>query len=158
METNSIWRSPVKTISKSFYWKRLENWGEKIVAQKVKIMLDTNFLLTMVRHKIHGFDEIKQKLPGEFYVLSRVHAELRGLAKNDKKTKLEASIVEQLLKNNNVQTIESEQENVDNELVKLSKDYIIATNDKELRRKVKEAGGKTIFIRSLTYIDVEDLL
>ncbi len=128
------------------------------MAEKVKVMLDTNFLLTMVRHKIHGFDEIKQKLPCEFYILSRVLFELAGLGKSDKKVKKEVAIVEQLLKNNNVKVIESKLESVDTELVGLAGEYIVATNDKELRRRVKIAGGKTIFIRSLTYVDVEDLV
>jgi len=128
------------------------------MAEKVKVMLDTNFLLTMVRYKIHGLDEIKQKLPSEFFVLSRVLFELKGLGKSDKKVKKEVAIVEQLLKNSGVIVIQSKLEHVDKELVELSKEYVIATNDKELRRKVKAVGGKTIFIRSLNYVDVEDLL
>lgn len=125
---------------------------------KVKILLDTNFLLTMVRNKIHGFDEIRQKIPAEFFTLSRVIYELKGLAKSDKKVRAEGAIVEQLLKNNDVKVIESKMESVDSELVELSKEYVIATNDRELRRRIKAAGGRTIFIRSLTYVDVEDLV
>ena len=48
--------------------------------------------------------------------------------------------------------------NVDNELIELSKEYIIATNDKELRRKVKEKGGKTIFVRKLTLVDTSEIM
>ncbi|VVB75279.1 Uncharacterised protein [uncultured archaeon] len=128
------------------------------MAAKIKILLDTNFLLTMVRHKIHGFEEIKGKLPAEFFVLGRVIHELNSLGKNDKKIRNEARIVEEVLKNNHVKEIDSTSEDVDSELVALSKEYVIATNDKLLRRRVKQAGGKTIFIRSLTYIDVEDLV
>jgi len=128
------------------------------LAGKIKIMLDTNFLLTMVRHKIHGFDEIKGKLPAEFYTLGRVVYELKALGKNDKKIANEVRLVEAVLKANNVKIIDSTMEDVDKELISISGEYVIATNDRELRRKVKEAGGKTIFIRSLTYVDVEDLL
>lgn len=128
------------------------------MAGKVKVLLDTNFLLTLVRHKIHGIEEIKQKLPAEFYTLSRVLYELKGLGKGDKKVKKEAAIVEQMLKNNNVHVLDSTLEDVDKELIALSKEYVIATNDKELRRKVREAGGKAIYVRSLTYVEVEDLL
>lgn len=128
------------------------------MAEKVKILLDTNFLLTMVRYKIHGIEEIKQKIPAEFYVLTRVLYEIKGLGKTDKKVKKEAAIVEQVLKNNGVKEVQSYMEDVDSELVKLSNEYVIATNDKPLRKRVKEAGGKTLFIRSLTYIDTEDLV
>ena len=125
---------------------------------KIKILLDTNFLLTMVRYKIHGFEEINQKVPAEYYTLSRVIYEIKGLAKSEKKIRNEGRIVEDVLKNNNVKILESELEDVDSELVNLSKDYVIATNDKELRRRVKQAGGKTVFIRSLTYIDTGDVI
>lgn len=128
------------------------------MADKLKILLDTNFLLTLVRYKIHGFDEITQKVPCEFYTLSRVEYELKALGKSDKKIKKEVAIVEQLLKNNNVKIIDSTMENVDNELIILSKEYAIATNDKELRRKIKAQGGKTLFVRSLTYVDTGDLV
>lgn len=128
------------------------------MAQKVKILLDTNFLLTLVRYKIFGFEEIKQKVPCEFYTLSRILYELKGLGKGDKKVKKEVAIVEQVLKNNNVKVLDSTKENVDEELIELSKEYVIATNDKELRRKVKAVGGKTIFVRSLTYVDVGEII
>jgi len=112
----------------------------------------------MVRYKIHGFEEINQKVPAEYYTLSRVIYEIKGLAKSEKKIRNEGRIVEDVLKNNNVKILESELEDVDSELVNLSKDYVIATNDKELRRRVKQAGGKTVFIRSLTYIDTGDVI
>ena len=129
------------------------------MAEKIKVLLDTNFLLTMVRHKIHGFEEIKGKLPAEFYTLSRVIHEFKSLGNSDKKIKNEVAIVEAVLKSNKVKIIDSTKEDTDSELVELSKQgYVIATNDKLLRRRVKQAGGKTIYIRSLTYIDVEDVV
>jgi rRNA-processing protein FCF1 len=128
------------------------------VTDKIKILLDTNFLLTMVRNKIFGLEQLKEKLPVEFYTLSRVLIELQGLGKNDKKIKREVELVNKILELNSVKVIDSLMVSVDDELVKLSKDYIIATNDKELRIKVHKNGGKTVFIRSLTYIDTSDIL
>jgi len=72
---------------------------------KIKVLLDTNFLLTMVRQKIHGLEEISQKFPAEYYTLSRVLYEIKGLARGDKKITNEAKIVEQVLKNNNVKVL-----------------------------------------------------
>jgi rRNA-processing protein FCF1 len=132
--------------------------GREIVV-KIKILLDTNFLLTTVRHKIYGFEEIKEKIPAEFFTLSRVIHEIKSLGKKEKKIKNEGVIVEQVLKNNNVKILDSTKEDVDSELVEYAKKgYVIATNDKELRRRIREADGKTIYIRSLTYIDIEDLV
>lgn len=126
---------------------------------KIKVLLDTNFLLTMVRQKIHGLEEISQKFPAEYYTLSRVLYEIKGLARGDKKITNEAKIVEQVLKNNNVKVLDSTAEDVDSEMARLAGEgYVIATNDKFLRQRVKKAGGKTIFIRSLTYIDAEEVI
>lgn len=125
---------------------------------KIKVLLDTNFLLTMVRQKIHGLEEIQSKVPAEFYTLSRVIFEIKGLAKTDKKIANESKIVDQILKNNNVKILDSTIDDVDSELVTLSKDYVIATNDKYLRQRVKKEGGKSIFIRSLTHIDTEEVV
>ena len=125
---------------------------------EIKILLDTNFLLTMVRYKIHGLEEIKGKIPAKFFVLSRVIWEMEVKAKDDKKIKNEMRIVKQILKNNEVATIDSKIENVDTELMQYSKEYVIATNDKELRERIKSFGGQSIYIRSLSFIDLEDIL
>lgn len=124
---------------------------------KIKIMLDTNFLLNMVRYKIHGFEEIKNKTNADFYVLSRVLWEMEVKARNDKKIRNEVRIVKEILKNNNVVEIDSKLEDVDSELVDLSKKYVVATNDKELRERIKSFGGKSIYIRSLSFIELEDI-
>ncbi|MEK6959451.1 MAG: PIN domain-containing protein [archaeon] len=126
---------------------------------QVKILLDTNFLLTMVRHKIRGFEEIKEKMPGaELYTISGVLGEIKALAGQDKKLAMEAKIVEQLLKAAKVKVLDSVLDrNVDNDMVEKAREgYVIATNDKLLRKRVHDAGGKTIFIRSLTYIETEE--
>ena len=122
-----------------------------------KIMLDTNFLLTMVRYKIHGFEEINAKIPAEFFVLSRVMWEMEMKARDDKKIKNELRIVNAILKANNVKEIDSRLESADDELMQLSKDYVVATNDKELRERIKSFGGRSIYIRSLSFIETEDI-
>ncbi len=125
---------------------------------KIKVMLDTNFLLTMIRYKIHALDEIKSQIPTEFFVLSGVLGEMNALGKNDKKIRTEVAIAKEIINKNNVKIIESTMENVDNELIQLSSDYVIATNDKALRIKVKQNGGKTIFVKKLTLVDVAEIM
>ena len=127
------------------------------MSDKIKILLDTNFLLNMVRYKIHGFEEIKGKVPAEFFVLTRVLWEMEVKAKNDKKIRNEVKIVKEILANNEVKELNSKIENVDTELMEMSKKYVIATNDKELRERIKSFGGRSIYIRSLSFIDLEDI-
>jgi len=125
--------------------------------REIKVILDTNFLLTMVRHRIHGFEEIRAKIPAKFYVLSRIMWELEQKSKENKKLNKEVRLVKQILEKNEVKGLESTKNNVDTELVELSKEYVIATNDKELRERIKRFGGKSIYIRSLSFIETEDL-
>ena len=124
---------------------------------KVKILLDTNFLLTTIRYKLHGLEEIKKKIPAEFYVLSGTINEMENLSKKDKKIRNEYLLVSKMLQNEKAIGIKSKTENVDKELIELSNEYIIATNDKELRQKIRENGGKSIFIKKLTTVDLSEI-
>ncbi len=126
--------------------------------QKIKILLDTNFLLTTIRYKLYGLSEIKKNIPAEFYVLSGTIDELEVISKKDKKIRAEYLLVEKMLKNEKAIGIKSKTENVDKELLELSNEYVIATNDKELRRKIRERGGKSIFIKKLTMVDLSEII
>jgi len=109
----------------------------------------------MARHKIHGFEELREKGFSDFYTLSGAIGEIEALAKGNKKIKNEMNIVKQILKNNNVRVLESEQPNIDNDLLEkaVKEKFVVATNDKVLRERIRAEGGKTIYIRSLTFIE-----
>ena len=123
---------------------------------RAKVLLDTNFLLTMVRYKIRGLEELQEKGFSDLYTMSGVIGEIEALSKGNKKIKNEAAIVKQILKNNNVRILESTNPNIDADLLEKSAEYVIATNDKALRDKIKAKGGKTVFIRSLTFIETKE--
>ena len=128
------------------------------MVKSFKIILDTNFLLTSVRYKIHALQDISERIPSEFFILSGTIGELDGLSRENKKLKTEANIVKQMLKSENIKSIQSTMENVDNELVSKSKEYIIATNDKKLRQKIHAAGGKSIYVKKLTMVDLSEII
>lgn len=121
-----------------------------------KIMIDTNFFLTIVRYKIHALEEIKKNKKAIFYTTEGVINELNFLSKN-KKIKKEFEIIKKIIKNEKITVLESKTNNVDEELIEKSKDFIIATNDKELRKKIREKKGKTIFIRKLTLVEMSEI-
>jgi rRNA-processing protein FCF1 len=108
----------------------------------------------MVRYKIHAIEEIKKKIPSKFFVTSSIMSELNYLSK-DKKIMLELKLIEKILEQNKVELIKSKTEKVDDELVDLSKDYLIATNDKELRKRIRLNQGKTIYIRKMTLVEID---
>jgi rRNA-processing protein FCF1 len=122
---------------------------------KTKVLLDTNFLLTMVRHKIRAIQELRQNLNAELYTLSGVIDEVDVLAGEDKKIAKEAKIIKEIIKKENIIALESKMNKVDDEMVARSNEYVIATNDKQLRQRVREKGGKTAYIRSLTFVEAD---
>jgi len=100
-----------------------------------QVILDTSFILSCIRKKIDFFDEIKFMgikiiIPGE------VIMELKGLANS----KQEAVLALKLLEKNEFMDISLHSENVDNGIVKAARgnnDYIIATLDREIKKKSK---------------------
>ncbi len=126
-------------------------------SNNVKIILDTNFLLTMIRYKIHALAEITGKINVEFYTMSGVIGELEALSKGNRKIKKEVAVAKEILKQNNVRILESRMPKVDNELLEKSNEFVIATNDKELRQKIKNIGGKTIYIKKLAFVEIGEI-
>lgn len=118
-----------------------------------KSLLDTNFLLSIVRLKVRAFEEMRSMKINEFYLLSGSIEELEKLSRN-KKIEKEVNVIKELIKNEKVMIIKSAGP-VDDELVAKSKEYAIATNDSALRKRIKSFAGTSIYIRNRAYIQLE---
>jgi len=94
-------------------------------------MLDTNFLLSCLELKIDFISEIERisNFKYQLYILAGVLKELE----NKKLGKLALDIIKQ----RNIKVINSKNSYVDKDILGLKGDYIIATNDKELIKKLK---------------------
>ena len=97
----------------------------------MKILLDSSFLMTAVRYKVDIFDKLKGY---DLVILNGVKRELETLIKAKKRGKLEAKVALELLKKNKIKTKKSKIKSVDDALV-AEKNYVIATQDKELKTK-----------------------
>lgn len=111
----------------------------------MKIILDTNFLVYCAKQKI-DYKEGIDKLVNDGYelvVISPVVKELRELSERAKKfsEKQAAKLALALLKHNKVKIMKAIG-NADLEIIKMSKGNIVATLDKEIRRRA----GKSITI------------
>jgi|SRR3989344_7309461 len=111
-----------------------------------QIILDTNFLIYCAEYKIDLFTEIDRlcDFPYKIGVLSRTIEELESL--NPKKL----YIIKLFLKK--IDVIKSKEHYVDDELAELSKNAIIATQDKELKKRCK---SKIIIIRQKSYLELK---
>ena len=115
----------------------------------MKIVLDTNFLIGCLKFRIDFLSELQGY---ELYIVDKTKNELEKLIKGkNAKDKQRAKIVLQLLGKKKIKTIASKaEETVDNTLARL-KGYIIATQDKELKNKIK---GKKLIIRAQKKLEI----
>ncbi|MEM3745166.1 MAG: 30S processome protein Utp24 [Candidatus Bathyarchaeia archaeon] len=124
-----------------------------------KVILDANFLLLPIQFKIDIFSEI-EGLIGHFepIVLSTTVEELRRLAaKGSEKTRRQALLAMEIAKKCKIIQVDVKpEEKCDDVLMRFAKEKncIVATNDRILRRKLRESGITTIFLRQGSYLQV----
>ena len=104
------------------------------------VVLDTNFILSCVRKKIDFFNDIN--FSGlKIIIPIQVISELENLSETGNlKLREEAKLSLAILKKNSFDKVDLKIKNVDNGIVKFTKEheeYIIATLDKEIQKKIK---------------------
>jgi len=118
----------------------------------MKILLDTNFLIATVNYKIDMFSELAGH---ELFLSAPVVSELTMLSKGTGKTASAARISMKIAKSKGLKTLNAKG-TADAALLSLSlSGYAVATQDRELRERIRKAGGKTMMIRQKKYIEVE---
>ena len=117
------------------------------------IILDTNFLTAPFQMNLGIFQELEERYPGcEFYTLDRVVEEAKSIEEGKY-----GDLVEKLIETEDVQVLETEGNGfVDDLLVELSNEFLIATNDRELRERIKDRGRPVAYIRSRSHVKVEN--
>lgn len=106
----------------------------------MKVLLDTNFILTCIKQKIDFLSE-----PYEFIIAEEVLKELEVLAKKEKGKERDAvNLAIQIIEGANLPRVKLHFKDVDKGLIRYAKDNntIIATLD----RRVKDKSGKNIMV------------
>ncbi|MEM0333232.1 MAG: hypothetical protein QXX30_02075 [Candidatus Aenigmatarchaeota archaeon] len=121
----------------------------------ISIILDTNFLLYILKFKV-DLNSIIADENLEIYVSESVISELKSLKNLRTKEGRLAFIALKLLEEGNFKIVKSVSSKVDEDLLILAKKYgfIVATNDKDLRKKLKMNNIKTICLRNKKKIEV----
>ena len=99
----------------------------------MEVLLDTSFILSAIRNKIDIFEELQEY---QILIPKQVINELTGLAKN----KSEAKLALKLIQKNKPKIQKLEGKNTDNAIINYAKnnpEIIIATLDREIKRKIK---------------------
>lgn len=139
----------------------LGSWRLRVLRKvKRRVIFDSNFLFVPVQFKIDVFEAI-EGLIGSFepVVLSTTLEELQVLSKSgSKKVKREADLARLLASKCRVMNVEKgDEETCDDVILRVAKELgcPVATNDRELRRRLRREGVATIFLREKSHLEVE---
>ena len=123
----------------------------------MRVIFDTNFMLIPAQFRVDIFTEVNKILLNnyELFVLDRTVDELKTIVeKQSGKHKDAAKIALQLL--DKVEIITTGEGHVDDLLVnEVDSETIICTQDQDLKKRVKEKGGKIITLRQKTHLIAE---
>jgi rRNA-processing protein FCF1 len=122
-----------------------------------KIILDTNFLTLPHQFNVDIFEEINRIMEEEYELitLSSVIEELKKISESRGNDAVAAKIALELVEKKNVKVINTNNKNVDNAIVAIAdKNTIIATNDKALKKKIKNKNVKVIYLRGKKHLDM----
>ncbi len=117
----------------------------------MKIVIDTNAWIYALSHKVRILEELAGN---EIYILENTVNELLQIAKTQRKESVAAKLAVELIKKSKVKII-PHRGKVDEKLVELAKlGYVVLTQDKELKKKIRDSGGKLACIRQGKYIEL----
>jgi len=127
----------------------------------IKVILDSNFLFVPLEFKIDIFEEIQNILGGriKFIVLSSTIEELKKiLASGKNKLSRQASFALELAKKCEILKVERfPGESNDDVIVRVAKKFkcAVATNDRTLKRTLRNMGIAVIYVREKSRLEME---
>ncbi|UCF58329.1 MAG: hypothetical protein JSV15_04400 [Candidatus Bathyarchaeota archaeon] len=128
---------------------------------KVKVILDSNFLFIPSQFHVDIFKELTNLLSQRFdpVLLSPTHMELLKIAeKGSPKMRQQAALALKLAeKCRTINVEQSFKETSDDVIVRVAKDWRcpVATNDRELRKRLRIISVPVIYLRQKSHLEVE---
>lgn len=125
-----------------------------------KILLDTNFLLVPYQFKVDIFSEIDRIIIAkyEIIVLDKTVEELENIVKNQKgKDKEAAKFALKLIENKKPIMIKTNNDKKTDDIIldyAIKEDYLVATQDKDLKRKLINHGIEVIVLRKKKFLAI----
>ncbi len=119
-----------------------------------KILLDTNFLVAPFQMNVSIFREMDEKFPGnELYTLDDVLEEAKSIESGRY-----GGLVHKLVDSQDIEVLETKGEGIVDDLIyDLSDEFLVATNDRELKNKILDEGRPVIYIRGSSHLAAENL-
>lgn len=123
------------------------------MAMEKKILLDTNFVVAPFQMSVSVFDQLEKLYPeADIYTLEDVIQEAKSIESGRY-----GDLVEKLVEIQDIEVLETEGEGeVDDLLVDLCDEFLIATNDKELKNRIKGERRPVMIVRGKDHLEVEN--
>jgi len=122
----------------------------------LKILVDTNFLIDMLRYKLDFsiFETLEENV--ELFISSETLREIKSMANRKTKEGRLAMVALKLIETQKIKIVQSLKKEVDEDLLELAKKegFIVATNDKDLKEKLKKENVRIICLRNKKKIEV----
>ncbi len=129
--------------------------------EKLKVVLDSNFLFVPSQFQINIFEELANLLNRSFepIILSSTKKELQGLAESDSpKKRKQALLALKFAEKCRLVSVEKmSEETYDDVIVRVAAEWKspVATNDRELRKRLRNIGVPVIFLRQKHRLEME---
>ena len=126
-----------------------------------KIIMDTNFLFIQSKFRLDVFEELNKLLGQrvEPIMLSSTYRELQKLAESKStKTRKEALLGLELAEKCRIVKVERKNtESNDDIILRVAAEWKcpVATNDRELRRRLRSVGVSVVFLRQKSRLEVD---
>ncbi|PSH00952.1 MAG: hypothetical protein BRC30_00820 [Nanohaloarchaea archaeon SW_7_46_7] len=116
-----------------------------------KIMLDTNFLVAPFQLSFPLFEEFDRIYPfHELYTLKDAVQEAKSIEEGKY-----SELINKLIESQDITVLETEGKGeVDDLLVNIADEYIVATNDKELKNRLLDDSREVVIVRSGDHLEV----
>lgn len=123
-----------------------------------KIIIDTNFLMIPWQFRVDIFSEFNRicNFNYKLFIFDQSINELKKIIKDQSgKNKKAAQLALKLVKLKNIGIIKSQNENVDSLILnRSSKEDIVATQDKNLKKELLKKGISVIILRQKKYLEL----
>jgi len=123
-----------------------------------KVIIDTNFLLIPEKFKIDIFYEISRLVPNSEIIITKgTFRELEQIKKNRKAANVAIKILDKYKDRYKIYEGGEDCKTVDDEVLRIATDerFIVCTDDKELKRKLRERNVGIITLKHKSKIDFE---
>ncbi|MCW8802170.1 MAG: hypothetical protein OQK81_02330 [Candidatus Bathyarchaeota archaeon] len=128
--------------------------------EPIKIIIDANFFFIPAQFRLDIFEELTKLLNKRFepIILSSTKMELEGLVNSNPKIQNQALLALKFAEKCSFVSVEKRSdETYDDVIVRVSTEWKcpVATNDKEMKQRLKEKGVTTIFLRQKQRLAME---